>query len=183
MTTSDQRLAFACEAPALVERAVRASFAEALRWRCGGGARRELGALVAVALAAVKDEPAWYRLDAASRMRLLRGTARAIRRVAESRLGRRLLALAPERFVRVPNARHPDPIVRDAAGRLHLVSIVRLRDPLALAERAGVLGAEFAKLGHGTLAPGTIHLLSLADGRRTEHRATMLAQPAVKLAS
>jgi len=183
VTTSDQRLAFACEAPAVVERAVRASFAEALRWRCGGGARPELGAIVAVALAAIKDEPAWSRLDAASRMRLLRGTARAVRRVVESRLGRRLLALAPERFVRVPSARTPDPIVRDAAGRLHLVSIVRLHDPLALAERAGILGAEFAGLGRATLAPGTIHLLSLADGRRTEHRATTLAHPSARIAS
>lgn len=183
VTFSEQRLAFVCEAPALAERAVRTAFAEALRWRCGGGAPPETGAVVSVALAALKDDPGWPRLDAASRMRLLRGTARATRRAVESPLCRRLLALAPERFARVPSALAPDPIVRDAAGGLHLISIVRLRDPLARAERARELAAAMQGLGRATLAPPTVHLLSLADGRRSVHRAGMLAQRSRKIAS
>ncbi len=170
MTTADRRLAFARDRAAIAERALRHAIAEALRWRSGGGAAPSDDAFVTATLAAVREIADWEALDGRTRLTFNRRLETAARRFAVSSLGRRLRTIPIERLLRVPNGRDPDVLVRDLRGEAHAVVVTSACDPFELANRARAIEATIDVPLGARLSPLTIHLYSLATGRRHAYR-------------
>ena len=155
------------ERPALVERAVRSALIDAVQWRLGGGSAPSRAAFGAAAVAVARPGAARANVDAAGRLALAAATERAATRFFASSLGRRLMTVPSAQLVAAPYSKGgADVAVRDAAQRLHLISLTALRLPLDIAARARAVAACAALAPQDGLAPVRIHLYSLWTGKR-----------------
>jgi hypothetical protein len=171
------RLARVKARPSLVEHAVRSAVREAIAWRIGGGSAPSTAAFVGAAIAAARPALHAAGADASEYTRTLTAVQRVAHRFIASSLGRRLMNVPASRLAQPPYAvRGADVLVRDGARRLHAI-VVTARPSTFDAGRAATLIAETTPLASADrLTPLTVHVFSLATGRRRTFQRHATAQ-------
>jgi len=167
VNAADERLAQVKARPALVEHAVRVALRDAITWRIGGGSAPSVAVFVGAAIAAARPALDASDADAAERTRTLTAVQRAAKRFITSPLGCRLMRVSPSKLSQSPSLSDgAQVIVRDRSHRLHAI-VLTARPGTFDAGQAATLAAHGASLTSADrLAPLTVHVFSLATGKR-----------------
>ncbi len=167
MKRAVDRLARAMARPLLVEDAVRTALRDTIAWRIGGGAAPHADAFIAAAVAAARQTLDASEADSAERSRTLHLVHQAAKRFTASPLSRRVMSVPASQFVRLARAADgPDTIVRDRRGRLHAIALRFAPDMLDAGRIASAVTNAAQLRITDRLNPLTVHIFSLATGRR-----------------